>query len=315
MSTKLKSSKGGILLYVVIISAIVSMMVFMISVLFGSATRSSKDIKNFITKDYKSDNIITNTESRYKNDPSDVNIFLKQSNFLHQATQYKNDYTVFLNSQKVSEKSWTLPFKKAQRERPFVSSSAGVLYDNKLDTLRSFKIYWNMKNTADTDELKKYNPMKRIEASNLRITLTKTGPQNSTRCFNTNNADVISDIGIDGGDSLASLFLNEITIKESYFKSATLSADCSKTPDYVGDPLANPAIAPDPFEPPLLNNDGILPLDFENYTFALKVEALDSAGHVRVQALGNNGFIPTNELEILVEPEREGELKLKKVSL
>lgn len=315
MNKNLQNNTGGILLYVIIISTIIGVLVFLVSILFSSAARSSQDIKNFIHKDFKSENIISNTQSRYKNDPQDINISLSQSNFQHQATQYRNDWTLFLNSQKTLEKSQSLDFKKAQRERPFPNSNTGLMYNNQLDTVRSFKVYWNMKNTVDNDELKKYNPMKRAENSNLRITLTKTGTENSTRCFNTNNADVTPDVGIDGGDTLSSVFLNEIIIKESYFKSATLSSDCTKVPDYVGDPLATPAIPPDPFEPALLNSDGILPLDFENHVYTLTVEALDSASHIRIQALGNNGFIPTNELEIFVEPEGGGEGKVKRVAL
>ena len=313
--TIIKNNKGGVLLYVIIIISIITTLFFLSLTLFSSSAKRNKSIQTFIQKNIQQDNIINNIEARYKNNPFDIAIPLKQKEFQHQVTQYSNNYTQFLHANIDTEKSFSMNIHQSQKEAPFLNTDTGLISDNQLEKIRGFQIYWNMKNTIDNDELKQFNSIGRTENSHLRITLTKTGPQNSTRCFNTNNLDVINDIIIDGGDSLSSVFNNELIIKESFFKSATLSNDCTKTPDYIGDPDATPPINPDPFEPKLLNNDSVLPLDFSNFHYTLTIEILNGDSHVRVKALGNNGFLPTKALKIIVEPEFSGNTKSKTIEL
>ncbi len=310
---KLLKQNGGILLYVFILGVIMLTFISLLATLFSSSVVNVKNIQDFIGRTQKAENIFNNAVERYKNDQNDYEMYLKQEDFEHSLTQYKKDQTVFLHSSTDDKKDYIWSFNDTQREIAFIKEDSvtgeDVFFDNKLDEIKSFKIYWNMKTDISNPEISKYNPMQRVENAHLRITLEKVGKvglENSKRCFNTNNSVVIDHITIQSEDIFEDVFNNALIIDESYFKSFTLSDDCTKIPDYVGDLEGDPPIFPDPYEPPLLNGNN--PLDFNNYGYTLTIEVLSGETSVRVNAVGNNGYIPTDYLDVEVIPEKEGDV-------
>ena len=300
-------NSGVVLIYVVVIGAIMTLFISVFIITFNGSIKSMKEIKNQFHMNFMKEDLVTITTERYKQDTNDSKIYKKYENIEHSATRYKKDETIFLSSGLSNEKNHIWNFHKNQRELPLIDLNTETFIDNKIDLIKTFKVYWNMKDDLTQDDIKKYNSMQRQENASLRITLTRKGIDSSTRCFNTTNADVSPHILVQGGDEFENIFNNTLIVKEEYFKSATLTDDCTKTPDYIGDLLADPIVYPDPFEPLLLNNNGIRTLDFENNHYTLKIQALTGETNVRVIASGNNGYIPTNTLNVSMDFENNEE--------
>lgn len=290
-----QKTQGSVLLYVLIIWAIIALLLSLVTIMYSSSIANTLQIQNFIQTDFLRKNLVENITNRYNNNYDDAKMYTQASGFSHTLTRYTNVETVFLNSNIASESYHFWEFHKGQRELSFLDTSTipPSPFPNQLDGIQNWKISWNLSTNTALADVKTYNLLQRNESAGLRITLLKTGTETVKKCFNTSNPDVQGSITTDGA------FLQSLTLSEAFFKSISLTEDCTES---------------DPFDvSTFLNANGASPLDFENNSYILKVQALDSAAHVRLTAVGNSTYIPTNFLNIFIVPSTGGEALEKKV--
>lgn len=307
-----KNIQGGVLIFVMVLSFIIILFIALLLTLYGDSVSHVKVVRDALYNDYKSSNMAIYTKAAYLDDSELQDAYAKKSGVDHYLTRYFNNYTKTLHAGINTLDKYYIEFNKSFREATFTNPETGALHLNNLDDIKNFKVYWNMKSdwteaspTDDLVDFKKYNPQKRTESSDIRITLVKYG--NSTyavKCFLSSNSDIVSTAASGQYDSV---FNNSITIDESYFKR---SIDCTTTLDAVpgGSP---PYDQDDPYKNELmLNANGVAVLDFNNYSYLLLVEPVSGVTTVRTVAIGNNGgdasidgYTPTPYLNINIYPE------------
>jgi hypothetical protein len=300
----LRKKSGYIMFYVLMIGFIIIIFLTLLYSIFGISISNLMTNLGQSNLDLKAKNILNYTYNLYLNDSLDSEILAERDYFDKQISSYKKDFTQILDQ--VDNKNLVYVFHPYQEEQSFINLKTNELYDNNINEIESFKIYWNIKEKLEgTESLeiqaehKKYNPIEREEESELKITMIrKKAGTYVQKCFYTDNPDIGDKTAV--GD-FSDLFVNSLDLSENLFKR---HSDC--TNDLAEDLLKNPPLEEDRFYgDSLFNIDGTL--DLKNNTYILIIEPKsDKITHIRVNAIGNNSYIPTVNLYQKLIPKSSG---------
>ena len=278
---------GGALLYVLVLWGVISLFLSLVVVLFGSSVSTTHTVKGYLQGDYLQKNILSSVLARYSQNSQDYELHTQQEGFTHTVTRFSDKKIIEVNANIDAKKEYYYEFHRDQREIQYVDPVTGDISKNNLEEIQNWEIYWDMKTDQSNVVVQQYNPLQVQESTDLRVTLIKFGAQTSKKCFDTSASDVtVVDPGV------LSAFQKKIVLDELYFKSSSLTEDCDEL-DPDDDSL-------------LLNSNGVLPLDFDNNRYILKVESLSGATHVQVLSVGNDSYIPTEYVYVDIVPDFEG---------
>jgi hypothetical protein len=283
---KIKNTFGGILLYVMILGMIIASSLALSSIFFGNTITQTLDFMSFDQKDLKKENIVISVITQFaENEDYDTIVPLSQNDFV--ATRFTKEFTPYLYA---DTSSYEFVFHQNMRESLRYHPITKEELLNDLDSIQGFIVYWNMKDSftegveseEDITTLRAYNSLSQEQNADIKIFMQKKWAHNdevfSEKCFL--SSDVL-DPPFSG--EFSGVFKNSLLLKESYFKR---SSDCISPLE--GDALSDPIVLPDPyFGTNIFLDDALTPLDFENFSYVLRIESLAGDTHIRVTAIGN----------------------------